>query len=324
MNFSLTRRTLGTALAAALAVTLLPGAVADASAAETVTVKSLNSKNQPIEVTVPKNPKRIAVADYAVLDTLDHWGLAGDRVVALTKGTKLPYLPQYFEKGGKAKDIGTLKELDLEGLMASEPDVIFISGRLAKKYDELSQIAPVVFMTTDHNKGTFQSFSENSMNLAKIFGKEAEAKADIEHFQGRIERIREKSAGKTAIVSLVTSAHVNLLGTKARCAIISNEFGFKNVAEDANANHGNEASFELLLKLNPDYFFVLDRDSAIARPGAKLAKDVLANELVDRTKAKQEGHIVYLTPSAWYLAEGGYHSMNVQFTDVEKALGIAE
>ena len=58
-------------------------------------------------------------------------------------------------------NLGTLKEIDLEGLMAAEPDVIFISGRLAKKYDELSKIAPVVFMTADQEKGTFKSVSDN-------------------------------------------------------------------------------------------------------------------------------------------------------------------
>ena len=121
-------------------------------------------------------------------------------------------------------------------------------------------------------------------------------------------------------MGLVTASHVNLLGNAARCSIIGNEFGFKNVAQKANANHGNEASFELLLKLNPDYFFVLDRDSAIARPGAKLAQDILNNELVNKTKAAQNGHIVYLTPSAWYLAEGGYTAMNIMFSDVEKAV----
>ena len=208
--------------------------------------------------------------------------------------------------------------------MAAEPDVIFISGRLAKKYDELSKIAPVVFMTADHEKGTFKSFSDNLMNLAKIFGKEAAAQADIDHFTGRIDRIRAASAGKTAVVGLVTSAHFNLLGNKARCALIGNEFGFQNVAQNANANHGNEASFELLLKLNPDYIFVLDRDSAIARPGAKVAADVMNNELVARTKAKAEDHIVYLSAASWYLADGGYTSMNLQFQDIEKALGLTK
>lgn len=319
MSILMTRRAAGLAALSALALAALPAS--PVFGAETLVVDSLDGANKPIHVTVPKNPKRIAVADYAVLDTLDHWGLT-DRIVALTQNTKLPYLAKYFEKSARVTNIGTLKELDLEGLMASEPEVIFISGRLAKKYDELSKIAPVVFMTTDHHKGSFKSFADNLMNLAKIFGKEKEAAADVAHFSGRIEKIRAASAGKTCLVSLVTSAHVNLLGNAARCAIIGNEFGFKNVAQDANANHGNEASFELLLKLNPDYFFVLDRDSAIGRPGAKLAKDVLANEIVDRTKAKQEGHIVYLNPSAWYLAEGGYQSMNIQFQDVERALGL--
>ena len=69
---------------------------------------------------------------------------------------------------------------------------------------------------------------------------------------------------------------------------------------------------------------MLDRDSAIARPGAKLAADVMKNELVDRTKAKQENHIVYLSAASWYLADGGYTSMNKQFEDVEKALGLVK
>ena len=33
--------------------------------------------------------------------------------------------------------------------MASEPDVIFIGGRLASSYDALSEIAPVVYLATD-------------------------------------------------------------------------------------------------------------------------------------------------------------------------------
>lgn len=312
---TLSRRLMLSAAAAAALTVSLPAFAAD----KTVTVKTLNGKNQLIDITVPANPKRIAVADYAVLDTLDHWKLT-DRIVALTQTTPLAYLQQYFKKSAKVKNIGTLKEIDFEGLMESEPDVIFISGRLAKKYDELTKIAPVVYMTTDRTKGSFASFAANHMNLAAIFGKENEARADISHFEGRIEKLKVASEGKTALVGLVTASHVNLLGNAARCSIIGNEFGFKNVAQKANANHGNEASFELLLKLNPDYFFVLDRDSAIARPGAKLAQDILNNELVNKTKAAQNGHIVYLTPSAWYLAEGGYTAMNIMFSDVEKAV----
>ncbi len=291
--------------------------------AATVTVDSLNDKTKPIQVEVPVNPQRIAVIDFAVLDVLDHWNLT-DKIVAMPQATSVPFLAKYFEKNDKVTDVGTLKEVHMEALMASEPDIIFISGRLAKKYKELSRIAPTVYMTVDRDMGSIKSFEKNLMNLAKIFGKEDQAKADIAQFGQRAEAIRKASEGKTAVVGLVTSAHVNLLGNSARCSLIGNEFGFKNVAAQANANHGNESSFELLHKLNPDYFFVLDRDSAIAKPGAKLARDILNNELVDKMSAKQNDHIAYLSPAAWYLAEGGVTAMDIMFTDVEKALGLAK
>ena len=308
---------LSLALSAFAALTLSQAVAAD------VTVDSLNEKTQPVKVEVPENPQRIAVIDFAVLDVLDHWNLT-DKIVAMPKATSVPFLSKYFEKNDKVADIGTLKEVHMEALMASQPDIIFISGRLAKKYKELSRIAPTVYMTTDRTLGSIKSFEKNLMNLAKIFGKQTQAQADIAQFGDRAQAIRQAAQGKTAVVGLVTSAHVNLLGNSARCSLIGNEFGFQNVAAQANANHGNESSFELLHKLNPDYFFVLDRDSAIARPGAKLARDILDNELVHKMKASQNDHIAYLTPSAWYLAEGGVSAMNIMFSDVEKALGLTK
>ena len=168
------------------------------------------------------------------------------------------------------------------------------------------------------------SFAKNLRLVAKVFGQDVDemAEADIRRFEERLAAIREKAKGHTALVGLVTSSHVNLLGNAARRSLIGNEFGFTNVAEKANANHGNEASFELLVRHDPDYFFVLDRDSAIARPGAKLAQDIQNNEMVDRMRAKKNDRIVYLTPAAWYLAEGGVKAMDSMFSDVEKALGL--
>lgn len=310
---------LALSLAAAAPLSLFP-LPAHAAEASVVHVESLNGASQPIEVEVPADPKRVAVIDAAALDMLDHWGLA-ERIVAMPKATPVPFLTDRF-KDDAVRDIGTLKEVDMEGLMASEPDVIFISGRLAKKYDELSRIAPVIYLSPDRTIGSFASFEKNLLNVARIFGKEAAAKADIASLSARIQAIREKAAGASALVGLVTASHVNLLGDQARCSLIGREFGFKNIAQKANANHGNEASFELLLKLNPDWLFVLDRDSAIARPGAKLAADILDNEMVGHMKAKQAGRIVYLTPAAWYLAEGGPQAMDLMVGDVEKALGI--
>ena len=49
--------------------------------------------------------------------------------------------------------------------MASEPDVILIGGRLAKSYDALSEIAPVVYLSTDTELGTVRVCVEMQVSL---------------------------------------------------------------------------------------------------------------------------------------------------------------
>lgn len=317
------RRTLLSTICSAAGTVLLSPALfisKQVLAAETVWVQAYDAAMKPVKVQVPADPKRIAVLDMAVLDVLDAWGLA-DRIVAMPKRTRVPFLEKHFENPA-IRDVGTLQEIDLEGLMASEPEVIFISGRLAKKMKVLGKIAPVVYFTTDRNAGSLASLRKNVGELARLFGKEAEAEAALSGFDERAAKIRAASSGRTALFGLVTAAHVNLLGNSARGSLIGREFGFKNLAENANANHGNESSFELLRKLNPDYFFVLDRDGAIARPGAKLAKDILNNDMVRGMDAAKADRIVYLSGEAWYLAEGGLTATDIMFRDVETALGI--
>ena len=310
-------RTLAALLVAAAA---LP--VVAVQAAETLTVQTFNEKNAPVEVVIPKDPKRVAVLDYAVLDTMDAWGL-GDRVTALPKSTALPWLAKY-KNDSKIVNTGTPKEVDFEALMARDPAVIFVSGRLVKKIPELRRIAPVIYQKTDRELGSLKQTKAKLVQLGGIFGKTAEAEAAGRAFDERAAAIRTASAGRTAVVGMVTSSHFNMLGLKSKGSLIGNEFGFKNIAHGANTDHGSESSFELLVKLNPDFIFVCDRDSAISRPGARLAQDVMTNPLVERTDAAKNGRIVHLTSSAWYLAEGGLRATDMMFADIEKALGIAK
>lgn len=284
-----------------------------------ITITACDPAGKPLAVTLPYDPQRIAVADLAALDTLNAWGL-GKRIVGLTKAEKLPYLGDYFKPDNGITNLGSLREIDFEALMAAEPDVILISGRLRRKFADLQKIAPVVYLPIDWQNGVFQSFEHNTGVLASVFGREKRAEADVARLQSEITDLAKAANHRTALVGMVTASHVNLLGDKARCSLIGNEMGFENLAKGADATHGSEASFEYLLKLNPEYFFVLDRDSAIGREGAKLAADVLDNELIASTRAKKEGKIIYVNPQAWYLGEGGIRSMEIMIDDVRRAL----
>ncbi|WP_373127068.1 siderophore ABC transporter substrate-binding protein [Dielma fastidiosa] len=284
----------------------------------TISVTTLNGNQESVELEVPYDPQRIAILDMAVLDMLDNWGL-GNRVVGMPKSSKIDYLLAYNDNADIA-DLGTLKEVDMEALMASEPDIIFIGGRLSAQYDALSKIAPVVYTAVDNSKGLIQSVKDNAQMIASIFGKEALALEQTEAFDARIDVLKKAAAGKSAIIGMVTSSNFNTLGNGSRCSLIGNEIGFTNLADDVDTTHGNESSFELLVDKNPDYIFVLDRDSAINAEGAKLAQEVMNNELVQQTAAYQNDHIVYLTPTVWYLAEGGISALDTMLKDLEAGL----
>ena len=305
-------------LAALMLLGMASFALAEA-APETITITSLNAEREPVELEVPYDPQRIAILDMPSLDILDRLGL-GDRVVG-SATTTLEYLQAYVP-GNTIANLGTIKEADLEAVMACEPDVIFIGGRLSASYDALSEIAPVVFLSTDTEIGVVESVRNNATTIASMFGLEAQVDELMAGFDARIEALAAFAEGKNAIVGLCTSGSFNILGSDGRCSIISVEIGFDNLGDgDVTATHGNESSFELVVELDPDYMFVLDRDAAIGTDGAQLAREIVENELVMDTDVYRDGHIVYLAnPTVWYTAEGGITALDIMLGDLEGAL----
>ena len=290
------------------------------AAPETVSVSSLNASKETVTVEVPYDAQRIAVLDMASLDILDALGV-GDRVVGSAK-TTLSYLQDYMTED--VAQLGTIKEADLEAVMACEPDVIFIGGRLAESYDALSEIAPVVYLSVDTELGVVESVRQNAANVATIFGLESKVEDLMAGFDSRIAALADAAEGKTAIVGLVTSGGFNILGNDGRCSMVGREIGFENIGIDAAAatsTHGNESSFEFVVEKDPDYMVVLDRDAAIATEGAKLAQEVVENELVKSTRVYNDGHIIYLAnPAVWYTAEGGITALDIMLQDLETPL----
>ncbi|MDR1231762.1 MAG: ABC transporter substrate-binding protein [Spirochaetaceae bacterium] len=280
---------------------------------------SVMVKHRMGRVRVPYNPQNLALLDFASLDILDGLGLGG-RVTGVTKASTVSYLNSYTGNNALA-NLGMVKEVDMEALYATRPDVIFIGGRLSSEYDNLSKIAPVVLVAIDNSIGYMQSFKEITRTVSSIFGLEERAEELLGGFDSRIAALNRAATGKTALAVMVTSGSVNTIGNGGRCSLVFNEVGFANLASDATSStHGDSASFELLLEKNPDFIFVIDRDSAIGSNSSATARSVIENDLVKQTSAYQNGHIVYLTPDVWYLAEGGITATDIMLKDLESGI----
>ena len=302
--------------------------VAGSALADNVTIQALNAEKTLADVEVPYDPQRIAVLDMAALDILDSLGL-GERIVGSAKVT-IEYLTDYNpdDSEGKIANLGSVKTADMEQVAICEPDVIFIGGRLSKSYADLESIAPVVYLAVDYEKGVVQSTYDNAKTIASMFGKEAEVDAMFTEFAGRIDTLKPIVEGKNVLLSMYNNNALSLMATDSQLSIIANELGANNlsdtVGEIEKPTHGEDASWETIINLNPEYMFVMDRSTATgaADEGVLGAREVIENDLVKELDVYKNGKIVYFLEHAnvWYPSTGGVQALDCMLGDLEAAL----
>ena len=289
---------------------------------ETITIKSLNANKELTDMEVPYDPQRIAVLDMAALDILDALGL-GDRIVGSAQ-VSIEYLSDY-NPNDAIENLGTIKTADLEKVAACEPDMIFIGGRLASVYGDLEAIAPVVYLGVDYEKGVVESTRENARTIASIFGMEGEVDALFDGFQSRIDALRTVMEGKNVLLGMYNASALSLMDTESQLNIIAREMGANNlgdtIGEAEKATHGEEASWETIITLNPEYMFILDRSTATGASDAGV-REVIENDLIKGLDVYREGKIVYFVDNAnvWYTATGGVQALDIMLADLEAAL----
>lgn len=280
--------------------------------AKTVTVTDRNG-----EVTVPLNPKNVVVLDLSSLEILQELGV---EPAGLPKGSLTSYLDKYNDE--KYADIGTVKEYDLEKIASLNPEVIIIENRQEEGYDELSKIAPVLFLGTDTGKN-MESLERNLKALGTLFDQTEAAEQILADYNSRIEAINSKVTEKneTALFVMVNEGELSVYGEGSRFGFIYNPVGFA-VADETieSSTHGQTITSEYVKEKNPAYIFVMDRGAVVSGTTDKKANEVMENELIKTTDAYKKGHIYYVDSEAWYLGGSGVISVDKMISDMEKAI----
>ena len=268
------------------------------------------------ETTVNKNPKRVVVFDYGILDSLDKLEVEG--IVGLVQDG----LPEHLSKfeSEDYSSVGSLKEPNMEKVFELTPDLIIISGRQADYYEELSKIAPTIHLGVN-NENYLESFSENMNKLGEIFGKEKAVEKELTAITEAIEELNAKVTEKNVngLIALANDGSFSVYGAESRFGIIHNSFGVTPVDETIEAStHGQKASFEYIVEKNPQYLFVVDRAARVG--GTTSAKELFENELMKKTDVYKNDNIVYLNPNIWYTATGGFTSTMIMVEEIDNAI----
>ena len=282
---------------------------------ETVTVNHLQGTT-----VVPKNPKRVVVMDIGVLDSLDYLDIHPEMLATCSS-----YLPKYIDKyKDNTVDIGQMKNVDIEKINATKPDLIIISGRQSSYYKQLSEIAPTIDLSIDNNN-YLVSFENKMRILGEIFDKEDMVTNRLFSIKSKIDTIRTDSRNKNkeGLLILTTGNSLHAYGPGMRYSFVFDVFGLQTVVnkdrnEDTKSPGGKTISYEYILETNPDYIMVIDRDFSVNL--GKSAKRLFDNDLIKKTKAYQTNNIYYLDSDIWYLSGGGLESIDIMMDDISNIL----
>ncbi|WP_377319982.1 ABC transporter substrate-binding protein [Pimelobacter simplex] len=219
---------------------------------------------------VPEQPKRVVVLEPVQLDTAVALGITPVGTAVASEETGVPsYL------GPDAADIatvGTVTEPSLEKIAEEKPDLILgTESRHSDLYDQLSDIAPTVFMATQEDP-----WQDNVALVGEALGKPDEATSLLKAYDDRCAAIAEEHqlAGTTAqLVRPRDEAVLSIYGPTSFAGSTLECVGLTIPERDWEGSISVDISPERILEARGDLLFVTSSDPADAGTLPKPIKD---------------------------------------------------
>lgn len=266
--------------------------------------------------TLQLNPDRVVAMDIGALETMHELGVKA-------VGTPRKFIPAYLstlKDNPDITDVGSVVEPDFEAIAALNPNLILISTRQERFYDELKDIAPTVFVGTD-NKNYFESFENNVKLIGRIFQKEDLALEKLKTIEQKVKTAQDRYSQdpNKGLFLIYNNGKFSAFGKGSRFGFIHDVLQIKPLMDlDDESVHGQRVSNELVAERNPDYLFIVDRNAAVV--GKKANKQDVENRLIQQTNAFKNKKIFYLDPEVWFISGGGLTSVNLMLDDILKLI----
>jgi iron complex transport system substrate-binding protein len=208
------------------------------------------------EIKFDKKPERVVILHAAFLDyffaletppTASAGATVGDAMKALDEFETLkPYAGT-----ANVMDLGSARDLNLEAILNSKPDVIVtFKGHVDKIYDNLVKIAPVVQIDFK------DSWQNKTMQCAELVGKEDLATKIINETEKEIKTTREilENHKDKTVALLRVDGKGNFVALGSSNTIYYNENdGFNLSIPNGYPENSEVISLEALSQMNPDY-----------------------------------------------------------------------
>lgn len=257
---------------------------------ETRTVQSVKG-----EVEIPANSQRIVdiSGSSEELVLLGHTPVATANVDSY-ETTKVP---SYIEdKLGDAKVVGhsMMDTMDIEAILAAEPDLIIMAPRQEKIYDQLKEIAPVVMLEDRSN-----DWEAKLKDVATLFGQEKEAQEWLDAYYKKAEElgkeIKKANGEDTTYLTVLASSGQFMVFTEGGIGTVLKED--MKLPQPTNMPKQDSitlptVTMEGLSEIDADHIIVIATESDKA--------DLDASTVWPEIRAVKEGNVTILDASPYF------------------------
>lgn len=251
------------------------------------------------ETTIVGTPRKIAVLDYRLADSLVALGVKPYAMTTYMGTTSLPYL----DGNPLAETIPLGDTPNLEALLQAGPDLIIARSSEQKAYDQLSKIAPTVIVDVPTD------WRESFREIASILQRDKEAEQWLADYGKKANSVRNEIDGY--VKPDETFLYLRIMPKEIRVHSKQDFLGgtlFQDLKLAAapgleNVKRTEAISLEKLPDYNPDYIFLQVGGPVVG--GDKKAEENMAT--ITRTtvwknlKAVKNGR-VYMMPQ-WIISD---------------------
>lgn len=286
------------------------------------------------ETVLPGVPQKVAVLNLAALDTLQALGV---EVAGVPKANFPSYLSAYRDP--RHRQVGSLFEPDQAALQALAPDLIVVGGRSRSAYPALSKLAPTLDLDSG-DEGFIDGAIANVRTLGRIFAREEQAQALAGQLQATVADLHAKARTQgTGLMLFAVNGNINAQAPGSRFGVVHELAGIPSVLPRQDAEAGprpaagspeaqaarrkQEALLAQALAAEPDWLFVLDRDTATGGESS-LAEALAKHPQIVQSAAWKAQRVIHLDAPTWYLVGNGPGAIQQSAAQIAAAFEAAE
>ena len=246
------------------------------------------------EVEIPANPKKIV----DISGSSEELVLLGHTPVATANvdSYKTDQVPEYMAETLKdTKIVGhsMMDTADIEGILSVEPDLIIMSPRQEKIYDQLAEIAPTVIINDNAN-----DWEAKFKEVAKLFDQEEEAQNWLDNYYKKAKEVGEeikKANGDGTYLSVLASSGQFMVFTEGGIGtILKSDMGLPQPSKmpEQDSITLPTVTLEGLTEIDADHIIVLGTESDKA--------DLESNSVWNEMRAVKNGNVTILDVSPYF------------------------